>query len=95
MRTAVLLSLFCLLAVASGAQEGIGPAWTDKRNPIVVTFGGKRLDLSGRQGVGAGDLCSHFTALSSGDGGEGADDIRQCGQTTVCGQYAEEIFGKL
>ena len=31
--------------VQAPTGDTIGPAWTDKRNPIVQTFGGKRLDL--------------------------------------------------
>ncbi|MCX6367082.1 MAG: DUF1549 and DUF1553 domain-containing protein [Armatimonadetes bacterium] len=38
------LPLFFLVGI-SAAQERIGPAWKDKRNPVVATFGGERLDL--------------------------------------------------
>jgi hypothetical protein len=38
------LPLFFLVGI-SAAQERIGPARKDKRNPVVATFGGERLDL--------------------------------------------------
>ncbi|WP_309710510.1 DUF1549 and DUF1553 domain-containing protein [Armatimonas sp.] len=42
----LLLTLLCLVPSQAGVtQERVGPAWSDKRNPIVEVFGGKRLDL--------------------------------------------------
>ncbi|MBB6052653.1 DUF1549 and DUF1553 domain-containing protein [Armatimonas rosea] len=41
----LLLTLLSLIPRSTGAQERVGPAWSDRRNPIVEIFGGKRLDL--------------------------------------------------